>query len=72
VFLYRSVAKTSERVGVLGDDTTGMLGSALSGSAPARSLSLATDLYKNTIVLLFLVRYLRLGTRLIIACVFFT
>jgi hypothetical protein len=33
------MAKTSERVGVLGDDTTGMLGSALSGSAPARSLS---------------------------------
>jgi hypothetical protein len=34
-------------------------------STPARSLILATDLYKYTVVLLFLVRYLRLGTRLI-------
>ena len=33
---------------------------------PARSLILAIDLYKNTVVLLFLVRYLRLGTRLLI------
>ena len=37
---------------------------ASSPSTPARSLSLATDLYKNTVVLLFLIRYLRLGTRL--------
>jgi hypothetical protein len=49
----------SERAGVLGEDTTGF-----SPSTPARSLILATDLYKNTVVLLFLVRYLRLGTRL--------
>ncbi len=34
-----------------------------SPSTPARSLSLATDLYKNTVVCLFLV-FLRLGTRL--------
>ena len=54
MFLYRSVAKMSERAGVLGEDT----------STPARSLILATDLYKNTVVLLFLVRYLRLGRRL--------
>jgi hypothetical protein len=30
-----------------------------------RALVLATDLYKYPVVLLFLVRYLRLGTRLI-------
>jgi hypothetical protein len=36
-----------------------------SPSTPARSLILATDLCKNTVVLLFLVRYLRLGTRLL-------
>jgi hypothetical protein len=35
-------------------------------STSARSLVLATDLYKNTVVLLFLVRYLRLGTRRLI------
>jgi hypothetical protein len=34
-------------------------------STPARSLILVTDLYKNTVVLLFLVHYLRLGTRLV-------
>jgi hypothetical protein len=39
VFLYRSVAKISKRAGVLGED----------------SLELTTDLYKNTVVCLFLV-----------------
>jgi hypothetical protein len=45
VFLYRSVPKMSKRAGVLGEDST----------TPARSLSLATDLYWNTVVCLFLV-----------------
>ena len=42
----------SERAVVLGEDTI-----------PARSLILATDLYKNTVVFLFLVRYLRAWVR---------
>ena len=49
VFLYRSVAKMSKRAGVLGEDSTGL------SSTLARSLSLATDLYKNTVMCLFLV-----------------
>ena len=41
-----------------------------SPSTPTRSFILATDLYKNTVVLLFLVRYLRLNTRLCVSYLF--
>ena len=46
----------SKRAGVLGEDSTGF--------TPARSLSLTTDLYKNTVVCLFLVICALVGKRL--------
>ena len=60
MFLYRSVAERARGGAWGGYD---WLRFPRLPQAPPRARS-ATDLYKNTVVLLFLVRYLRLGTRL--------
>jgi hypothetical protein len=45
----------SKRAGLLGEDSTGFSFPESSPRTPERSFSLGTDLYKNTVVCLFLV-----------------